>query len=137
MLAALLFAIGLGAFANDRAAMEADRVIRNFNSDAALLGQPVPSHYARIATNEFQSLYERIIVEIATNSRINAVLHYVSFLTIEEALRFRDLIRDFVERNGGQRIAEYDYLMGNFSVYIDSPILRGGVFRVGMLFERY
>ena len=120
---ALLFIVVFGAFADDRATTEANRIIRDFAKHEALLGQPVPADFQRTSADEFRSPDGLTMVKTGANNRIFVVYMAAFFWTNSEAARFRGLMYDFVERSGGQRVAPNHYHMrnGNLSVIVEPP----------------
>jgi len=129
---ALFFIVGLGAFADDEAATEASRIIRDFAKHEALLGQPVPTDFKRFSLDGFFSPDGRTIVTTGANNRIVIVLMPTKFRTDSEAVRFTGLMCDFVESSGGQLVSidgdGFGYHMRNLSVHISFPRYSDGDF---------
>ena len=118
LFAALFFVAGLGAVADDRAATEADRIIRDFGRLEALLDQPVPADFDRWAPNIFRSPYGTTMVGAGPNGRIILIGSGAVFWTSSEATRFIGLMHDFMDRSGGQAISDDSYIVRDLVVTI-------------------
>jgi len=134
--------VGFSAFANDRATVEAERIIRDFSRLEGLLGQTVPSGFYRIGRNRFRGPDGLTIVTVGANDRINTILSAAHFWTNGEAFRFSGLMHDFVVRNGGRPVRIYlnatSYHKRNLNVIVSDPNRHpDGVFVAGIEIERW